>query len=126
MASSCSDGALVHRCPRAGRAFLLIASIASLRAILRAVDGGAAAFHVGAYLLLLRGNLALNERGPNQWYYWLNGVVAVSNLVVLGGGALGWLAAPTSSIYGFGVASCVLLAGFAFIGVLRLPESPAA
>ena len=85
-----------------------------------------AAFHVGAYLLLLRGNLALDERGPNQWYYWLNGVVAASNLVVLGGGALGWLAAPTSSIYGFGVASCVLLAGFAFIGVLRLPESPAA
>ena len=82
-----------------------------------------ALFHSGAYLLLVRRNIGLGGKGPNQWYYWLNGVIAASNLGVLGGGVLGWLAAPPSSIYGLGVASCVLLAAFAFIGVLRLPDS---
>jgi hypothetical protein len=87
-----------------------------------------ALFHLAAFGFLLRRHFALLSEGistPNTWYYWLNGVVAVVNVVILGLGALGWLSAPARAIYEFGVTSCVLLAGFALVGVLRLPE-PAA
>ncbi len=86
-------------------------------------------FHAGAYGALFRHHLILQSQGiptPNLWFYWLNGVVVAANVVVLGAGVLGLFAAPPSAIYDFGVASCVLLAGCALIGVLRLPEPPAA
>jgi hypothetical protein len=116
-----------------GLGAVLFALLPSLLAVLQPVSWtGAlialALFHVAAFGLLFRRHLTLLSEGistPNTWYYWLNGVVSVINVAVLGLGALGWLSAPASAIYEFGVASCVLLAGFALVGVLRLPE-PAA
>ena len=62
---------------------------------------------------------AEGNRTPNLWFYWLNAGVAVANVLVLGAGAFGWLSTAPDVTYRFGVASCVILAGFAFIGVLR-------
>jgi hypothetical protein len=47
-------------------------------------------------------------------------------VAVLSLGAFGALSAPPEETYAFGVASSILIAGFALVGVLRLPEPPAA
>lgn len=81
-----------------------------------------ACFHAGAVAALIRRHLVLvaeGNRTPNLWFYWLNAGVAVANVLVLGAGAFGWLSTAPDVTYRFGVASCVILAGFAFIGVLR-------
>ena len=117
-----------------GLGAVLFALLPSLLFVLPSVSWSVALvaiglFHAGAYGVLFRQHVLLANQGiptPNMWFYWLNGVVVVANVAVLGAGVLGILAGPPSAIYGFGVASCVLLAGFALIGVLRLPEPPAA
>jgi hypothetical protein len=81
-----------------------------------------ACFHAVAFAALLRRHFVLvaeDDRTPNLWFYWLNGGIAAANAVVLVAGAFGWLVAAPDVAYRFGVASCVILACFAFIGVLR-------
>lgn len=87
------------------------------------------AFHVAGCFISLRRHfelLAKGDRTPNNWYYVSQTVIAIANAIVLPAGALGLFYASPRACYEFGVASSLLIAGLAFIAVLRLGDPPAA
>jgi hypothetical protein len=70
--------------------------------------------------------LAVGNRTPNTWYYASMTIITIANAIVLPAGAFGLIGAPPRACYEFGVASSLLIAGLAFVAVLRLGDSPAA
>ncbi len=87
------------------------------------------AFHAAGCSLSLRlhfGLLAKGNRTPNNWYYASQTIIAIANTIILPASAFGAFNTSQRACYEFGVASSLLIAGLAFIAVLRLGDPPAA
>jgi len=85
------------------------------------------AFHVAGCSLSLRRHfelIAKGDRTPNNWYYVSQTIITIANAIVLPSGAFGFFYSSPRASYEFGVASSLLIAGLAFIAVLRLGDPP--